>query len=99
MTAQGENRDEDSLLLMNIDYLSEIIENQNRARIEYCYYNEEKKLVTRPGYPKEVEPLTLMWGNGYYYMLAYNEKYGSIVNYRVDRIRDIRQRYLTFQES
>lgn len=86
-----ENRDEDSLLLMNIDYLSEIIENQNRARIEYCYYNEEKKLVTRPGYPKEVEPLTLMWGNGYYYMLAYNEKYGSIVNYRVDRIRDIQE--------
>lgn len=84
-----ENRDEDSLLLMNIDYLSEIIDRQNRAQIEYCYYNEEKRLVTRPGYPKEVEPLTLMWSNGYYYMLAYNEKYGNIVNYRVDRIRDI----------
>lgn len=84
-----EIRDENSLLLMNIDMLGEIIEKGQRARIEYCYYDENKKLVPRLGYPKEVEPLTLMWSNGYYYMLAYNEKYGNVVNYRVDRIRGI----------
>ncbi|MCI9023901.1 MAG: WYL domain-containing protein [Dorea sp.] len=84
-----EIRDENSLLMMNIDILGEIIETRQRARIEYCYCNEDKKLVPRPGYLKEVEPLTLMWSNGYYYMLSYNEKYRNVVNYRVDRIRGI----------
>ena len=85
------DRDEDSLLLMNIDELNEIIQRRNGANITYCAYDINKKLVPRPGYPRLVEPLHLMWSNGYYYLLAYFEKYQNIVSYRVDRITDIEE--------
>ncbi len=87
--AAKENRAEDSLLLMNIDYLNRIINDKNDAILTYCYYNTEKCLVPRPGYPKKIKPLHLMWSNGYYYLLAYNEKYKDIVSMRIDRITEI----------
>lgn len=87
----GEARDEDSLLLMNIEELNRIINNRNGANITYCYYNTDKKLMPRPGYPKVVEPIHLMWSNGYYYLLAYHEKYQNIVSMRIDRITDIEE--------
>lgn len=86
-----EERDENSLLLMNIEDLNHIIQNRNGARITYCYYGVDKKLQPRPGYPKVVEPVHLLWSNGYYYLLAYNEKYQDIVSLRVDRITDIEE--------
>ncbi len=84
-------RDQDSLLLMNIDMLNGIIQRRNSANITYCAYDINKRLVPRPGYPKIVEPLHLLWSNGYYYLLAYNEKYQNTVSYRVDRIIDIEE--------
>lgn len=87
----GETRDEDSLLLMNIEELNRIINNRNCANITYCHYDVDKKLIPRPGYPKMIEPIHLMWSNGYYYLLAYNEKYHSIVSMRIDRITDIEE--------
>lgn len=86
-----ETRDEDSLLLLNIEDLHRIISNRNAAEITYCSYNEDKELEVRPGYPKVLEPVHLMWSNGYYYLLAYNEKYKNIINMRVDRITDIKE--------
>lgn len=86
-----EDRKEDSLLLMNIDILNEIIIRRNCAKIIYCAYDSKKNLVPRPGYPKIVEPIHLMWSNGYYYLLAYNEKYKNIVSLRVDRITFIEE--------
>lgn len=85
----GEMRDENSLLLMNIEELNRIINNRNCANITYCYYGMDKKLIPRQGYPKMIEPIHLMWSNGYYYLLAYNEKYQNIVSMRIDRITDI----------
>ena len=85
------NREEDSLILMNIDIINEIITKRNCANITYCAYDTNKKLVPRPGYPKVIEPIHLMWSNGYYYLLAYNEKYKNIVSLRVDRITYIEE--------
>jgi predicted DNA-binding transcriptional regulator YafY len=86
-----DERDEDSLLLMNIEDLNRIIQNRNCAKITYCAYGIDKKLLPREGYPKVIEPIHLMWSNGYYYLLAYNEKYQTIVNMRVDRITSIEE--------
>ena len=86
-----DERDDNSLLLMNIDALNDIIIHRNCARINYCTYNIRKELVSRPGYPKVIEPIHLMWSNGYYYLLAYSEKYKNIVSYRVDRITDVEE--------
>ncbi len=86
-----DERDDDSLLLMNIVDLNRIISNRNKARITYCYYDKNKKLVPRWGYPRVVNPITLMWSNGYYYLLVYNERYQSINSMRADRITDVEE--------
>lgn len=86
----SQERDEDSQLLMNIDDLARIIRERKGARITYCSYGIDKKLAPRPGYPKVVEPMGLMWSNGYYYLLAYSQKYkDEIMNLRIDRITEI----------
>ena len=85
------DRENDSILLMNIEELHRIILNRHCAKITYCYYGVDKKLTSRPGYPRIVEPVRLMWSNGYYYLLAYNKKYNDIVNFRIDRITEIEE--------
>lgn len=84
-----EVRDEDSLLLQNVDYFNEIIRNRNCARIIYCNYDMNRKLVPREGYPRVIRPVSMMWSNGFYYLLAYSEKYQNTVNYRMDRITEV----------
>ena len=86
-----EDRDEDSLMLMHIEDLNRIIKNRNSAEITYCYYDMDKVLTPRKGYPKVIEPLHLLWSNGYYYLLAYNEKYKNVASFRVDRITKIKE--------
>lgn len=86
-----EERDEDSLLLMNIDMLNEIIQRRNGANIVYGAYDTDMQLKARPGYPRYIEPLHLIWSNGFYYLLAYNEKYQSTISYRIDKIIDIEE--------
>ncbi len=86
-----ELREEDSLVLINIDTLNEIIRRHHCASIVYCNYDIQKKLSPRPGYPREIEPLTLMWSNGYYYLVAFNPKYNGITNFRLDRIREVEE--------
>jgi hypothetical protein len=76
---------------MNIEDLNRIIQHKNMAKITYCAYDFDKKLKPRPGYPKEIEPVHLMWSNGYYYLLAYNAAYKTIVSLRVDRITDLEE--------
>lgn len=82
-------KDNDSLVILNVDFLDQIIDNKKCAKITYCSYNYLKELVPKKGYPKIIEPLSLMWSNGYYYLLAYHPDYQSIVNYRIDRITEI----------
>ncbi|MGN1416190.1 MAG: helix-turn-helix transcriptional regulator [Oscillospiraceae bacterium] len=74
----------------------------NTIRFKYCEYNSKKELVIK--HPKfscdendpdvrEVNPVKLMWTNGYYYLVTYSfsQRNGPVyVNYRVDRMTDVR---------
>lgn len=84
-------RDENSLLIQNVDCFNEIIRNKNCARITYCNYDLNRKLVPREGYPRVIRPVSMMWSNGFYYLLAYSEKYQNTVNYRMDRITEVEE--------
>lgn len=86
-----DERNKNSKLLRNIDCLSKIIKEHKGARITYCSYNIDKELVPREGYPKVVEPVDMMWSNGFYYLLAYSDKYEEIMNMRIDRITEIEE--------
>ena len=87
----GDERSGDAKILSNINCLSHIIKKHKGARITYCTYNTEKKLVPREGYPKVVEPVDMLWSNGFYYLLAYSDKYEEIMNMRIDRIIEIEE--------
>ena len=86
-----EVRDENSLLIQNVDFFNEIIRNKSCARITYCNYDWNRKLVPREGYPRVIRPVSMMWSNGFYYLLAYSEKYQNTVNYRMDRITEVEE--------
>lgn len=73
-----------------------------QIRFRYCEYDENKELKPKKlKYPtqgerdpeiRRVNPIRLMWANGYYYLVGYlkNKKGGEIfINYRVDRMRDV----------
>lgn len=84
-------RDENSLLIQNVDHFNEIIRNKNCARITYCNYDLNRRLIPREGYPRVIRPVSMMWSNGFYYLLAYSEKYQNTVNYRMDRITEVEE--------
>lgn len=82
-------KDEDSLVLFNIDELSHIIKNEQFAEIVYCNYGPDHNLIPRNGYPRIIRPLSLMWSNGYYYLVALLKPGYTPANLRIDRITDI----------
>ena len=81
---------EDSLVLPNIDEFSHIIKNQQFAQIVYCNYNYKHELVPRNGYPRIIRPLSMMWSNGYYYLIALLKPGYTPANLRIDRITEIK---------
>lgn len=82
-------KDENSLVLPNIDEFSQIIKNQQFAKIVYCNYNHKHALVPRNGYPRIIRPLSMMWSNGYYYLIALLKPGYAPANLRMDRITEI----------
>lgn len=82
-------KDEDSLVFLNIDDFSQIIKKGQFANITYCNYDHNKKLVPRKGYPRLIRPLSMMWSNGYYYLVALLKPGYTPANLRLDRITSV----------
>lgn len=65
-----------------------------KLRFIYCKYNEKKELVpsVRDGKEtREVNPVKVLWANGYYYLVAFyieNEKV-RYINFRIDRMKKV----------
>lgn len=74
---------------------------KSKLRLEYCSYqydNKTNKMILTPRVMKngqtfrEINPLMLLWSNGYYYLVAYYyDKTGKCryQNLRVDRMRNV----------
>ena len=82
-------KDENSLVLANIDEFNRILKANQFAKIEYCSYGDDQQLEVRPGYPRMIRPLSMMWSNGNYYLVALLGKGYSPANLRIDRITTI----------
>lgn len=61
----------------------------------YCRYNHKKELEEKPladgNTRRTVDPVKVMWANGYYYLVTfYINKNGELkyINYRIDRMKD-----------
>lgn len=72
-----------------------------KLSFEYYSYNEKKELELRPAKDgskvRTVNPVKLMWANGYYYLVTVipkktdsDEKDFVFINYRVDRMKEVK---------
>lgn len=67
-----------------------------KVKFKYCEYDEHKQLkirVTKNGEERVVNPVKLMWVNGFYYLVTYSldkQSRPHYLNYRVDRMKDVK---------
>lgn len=78
----------DSTLRYCIESIHNALQNNNDITFKYGRYNLYKKFVISSNI-YEVSPYGLVWDNGFYYLVAYNKIKKEIINYRVDRIRNV----------
>lgn len=71
----------------NVDRIHEAITRRKKVTFLYFKYDADKqKVYQRDGERYEENPVHLVYSDGYYYLVAYNEKHESFPNYRVDRM-------------
>lgn len=74
-------------LFYNIDVIDEAIEKNRQITFDYNKYGIDKKLHKSASHT--VSPYQLILHNQRYFLMAYNEKWGNIGYYRMDRITNI----------
>ena len=81
---------EDKSLRLNIDKLHNAIQQRKAIKFRYGRYNLQKEFEERnPGKLYKVEPYGLVWNDGFYYLVGFSVKLEKIINYRVDRMRQL----------
>jgi predicted DNA-binding transcriptional regulator YafY len=77
-------------IFYNVDAIQHAIARKRKISFRYFYYDIEKKRVPRyEGKVYLLTPVGLAYINEYYYLVTYSDKYGSLANYRVDRMMNI----------
>jgi predicted DNA-binding transcriptional regulator YafY len=72
----------------HIDKIHTAINDQKRINFKYGNYNVKKEFILRhQGKIYSEIPLSLVWNNDYYYLVAKNEPTAEIKHYRVDRMK------------
>lgn len=66
-----------------------------KLQFVYCKYNEKKELVPslRDGKEtREVNPVKVLWANGYYYLVAltFDNDKARFINFRIDRMKNVK---------
>lgn len=77
-------------ILYTVDDINRAI--RSNSKIGFRYYEWTTEIKLRPkknGELYKVSPLTLIWDDEYYYLVAYDSEAGIVKHYRVDKIRDI----------
>lgn len=75
----------------NVDELSDAISRDRKIRFRYYEYAVSKeRRFRRDGEFYTASPYALMWDDENYYMLAWDETFGQLRHYRVDKMTEIR---------
>ena len=70
----------------NVDEIHRAISEERQISFLYSEYKLDKKLhPRRNGERYTVSPYLLLWNDGYYYLVAYYERYGGLSHFRVDK--------------
>lgn len=75
-------------IYLNVDAINLAISSKKQIAFKYFDYGADKKKKYREGL-RVCSPYALTWSDERYYLVAYYEKYGSISNFRVDRMESV----------
>jgi len=74
----------------NVDALYDAMHNNKIIEFKYLEWNLDKKLVPKnDGVAYRVSPWQLIWNDGNYYLVAFDEMSETIRHYRVDKMSNI----------
>lgn len=83
----NKQKEENNQILFVVDKLNYAINQNKQIAFQYYEYNREGKLALKyDGYTYRLSPYALVWNADNYYIVGYNEKYGKVIKYRVDKI-------------
>lgn len=89
---------ENTYLKYYLDKIHKAIFNHTKLMFKYGNYDTDKNFnLHHDGDLYIVYPYNLVWSNDFYYLVAYDEKKDKIINYRVDRMRDVELEKKNFQ--
>lgn len=73
-----------------LDVIHGAIFSNKKLRFQYGNYDTNKKFnIHHNGEYYLVHPYNLVWSNDFYYLTSYDESKKKIINYRVDRMRNV----------
>ncbi len=83
---KGQNED----ILYSIDVINTAIRENRTIRFKYCEWTKDLKLQPKKnGADYEVSPLTLIWDDEYYYLVAFDAAADMVKHFRVDKMKSV----------
>lgn len=77
-------------ILYSVDVINTAIRENRTILFKYCEWTRDVKLKPRKdGADYEVSPLTLIWDDEYYYLVAFDDKAGIVKHFRVDKMKGV----------
>ena len=87
---EGRIKMQNESVFANVDRIQEALACKRKISFLYFKYDAAKQRVMQHGGDRYIEtPVQLVYSDGYYYLVAYNEKHDSFPHYRVDRMDKI----------
>ena len=87
----GRIKSQNESVFHHVDTIHEAIRTKRKVAFRYAKPNARKAMVPQgEGRVYRENPVSLIYSDGCYYLIAYNEKHDSFPSYRVDRMQGLR---------
>lgn len=80
------NKKDNKDFFLNIELISEAINNKKVISFNYMRYDFNKKLVKRDDVRRILSPHHIVYTNDKVYLIGYSEQHQKVIHYRVDRM-------------
>ena len=92
---ENTNKKDNKQFLLNIELLSEAINEKKIITFNYTKYNFKKELINRRDELYTLSPFFLIYKDEKTYVIGTNPKYDDLTHYRVDRMMNIKKSDIT----
>jgi predicted DNA-binding transcriptional regulator YafY len=91
MHVEGRIKMQNESVYHNVDIIQEALRLKRKVEFQYYKYDLEKnKKLQHDGMVYMETPVQLIYSDGYYYLVVYNDKHTNFTNYRVDRMVEVK---------